>query len=165
MVYDVVTFDSRFSDAFRELNLEWIRKYFAVEKKDIEQVSAPEECVAGGGQVFFVVEGGEAVATCALYKTGPRSFELAKMAVRPDQRGKGYGDVLMQAAEQWAKEQGAEVIELLSNTVLTPAITLYKKHGYEVVHLGPHPAYVRCNIEMRKALSLHKLPSSSAVPG
>lgn len=43
-------------------------------------------------------------------------------------------------------------ITLLSNTILEPAISLYKKHGFETVHLGPHPDYERCNIEMRLML-------------
>src|SRR6185312_14670310 len=55
-------------------------------------------------------------------------------------------------AEAWAREQGAAEILILSNTVLAPAIALYKKHGYATTHLGPHPDYERCNIEMRKFL-------------
>ena len=41
---------------------------------------------------------------------------------------------------------------MLSNTILEPAISLYHKHGYETVPLGPHPEYERCNIELRKIL-------------
>ena len=70
------------------------------------------------------------------------------MAVSTGSRGKGYGDVLMTAAIDWAKAKGANEIILLSNTVLEPAITLYRKHGFKVVHRGPHPGYKRCNIEM-----------------
>jgi GNAT superfamily N-acetyltransferase len=149
----IVPFDLRYRAAFKALNLAWIERYFRVEPKDIAQTDHPEECVAGGGEIFFVVVAGEAVGTCAMYRTGPAQFELAKMAVHPDYHGRGFGDRLMEAAESWARRQGAAEILILSNTVLAPAIALYRKHGYETIHLGPHPDYERCNIEMKKRLS------------
>lgn len=156
----VVTYQPEYKGAFKDLNLEWIEKYFKVEKKDIHQVENPEECIATGGQIFFVVHDGEVAGTCAVYKIGDRYYEIAKMAVAPKWQGHGFGDTLMEVAEQWAREQNAREILILSNTVLKTAITLYKKHEYEVVHLGPHPDYERCNIEMRKLLS----PSQRVTP-
>src|SRR5690348_1787393 len=97
-------FEPRFREAYKALNLEWISKYFKVEKKDLEQVDNPEECLREGGQIFFVVVDDEAVATCALYKMNDKLYELAKMAVRPDNQGHGYGDLMMLAAEEWARE-------------------------------------------------------------
>jgi len=148
----VMPFASAHRDAFKTLNSEWIERYFKIEKKDLEQMNAPEDCRAGGGEIFFVEVDGRAVATCAMYKIGARRFELAKMAVDPAFRGRGYGDLLMEKAEAWARGQGAVEILILSNTVLEPAIALYKKHGYITTHLGPHPDYERCNIEMKKPL-------------
>ena len=150
---DIVTFDPRYREQFRLLNLAWIETHFRVEPKDLEQVSSPEACVEGGGQIFFVIAGGQAIGTCAMYRLSAEVYELAKMAVEPEARGRGYGDLLMEAAERWAAERGAREIHILSNTVLEPAIRLYRKHGYEIFHLGPHPDYERCNIELRKALS------------
>src|SRR5688500_14514106 len=134
MKNEITTFRAEFRDSFRELNLEWIQRYFKVEKKDLEQVNDPERCVRDGGQIFFVVEEGRAVGTCALYKISEGHYELAKMAVSPACQGHGYGDLLMIAAEDWAKRQGARELLILSNTVLVPAIRLYRKHGFETVH-------------------------------
>ena len=145
-------FRPEFKDAFRELNLEWIRKYFEVEAKDFEQTNNPEACLQEGGHILFAVRDSEAIGTCALYKINDREFEMAKMAVRPDCRGLGIGDLLMIATEKWARVAGAEELMLLSNTILEPAIALYIKHGYEIAKLGPHPDYARCNIEMRKKI-------------
>lgn len=142
-----------YRDAFRELNLEWIRKHFVVEPKDVEQTNNPEACVRDGGHILFAVRDGQAIGTCALYKLSDSVFELAKMAVRTDCRGLGIGDLLMKSAERWAREAGAHNIMLLSNTVLEPAIALYLKHGYEITKLGAHPDYDRANIEMRKYLT------------
>jgi GNAT superfamily N-acetyltransferase len=152
MEIQVVTFNPQFKPAFRDLNIEWIEKYFRVEPKDTEQVTHPEQCLQDGGEIFFVLADGEAVGTCAMYKTAENQFELAKMAVSPRFHKKGFGDLLMQAAEDWAREKKAREILILSNTVLSPAISLYHKHGFKTTHLGAHPDYERCNIEMRKQL-------------
>lgn len=150
---EFIPYNPKHRAAFRELNLEWIQRYFRVEKKDLEQVNDPEACLEEGGQIFFVLHEGKAVGTCALYKIAPKKYELAKMAVSPASQGLGLGDLLMEGAERWAREKKGQEIIILSNTVLKPAITLYKKHGYETVHLGPHPDYERCNIEMKKSLN------------
>ncbi|MGZ3696128.1 MAG: GNAT family N-acetyltransferase [Bdellovibrionota bacterium] len=149
----LITFAGKYREEFKELNLAWIKKYFRAEQKDLDQVNNPEDCLRGGGEIFFVIDEGKAVGTCALYKNGEHSFELAKMAVEPGHQGRGFGDLLMEVAENWAKARGAKEILILSNTILEPAIALYRKHGYETTHLGPHPDYERCNIEMKKKLS------------
>ena len=148
-------FKPEYRNAFRDLNLEWIRTYFKVESKDVQQTDNPEQCIREGGHILFAVRDGEVLGTCALYKiplSSTGDLELAKMAVRPDCRGQGIGDVLMLGAEKWARVAGAGRIMILSNTVLEPAIALYVKHGYVVTNLGPHKDYERCNIEMWKSL-------------
>jgi putative acetyltransferase len=150
----IIKFRPEHKKAFRDLNLAWIREHFWVEEKDTAQTNNPEECLAGGGEIFFGLENetGEAVATCALYRLEEGVFELAKMAVRSDQKGKGWGNELMAAAEAWARERGAKKILILSNTVLEPAINLYRKHGFHTVREGQHRDYQRCNIVMEKIL-------------
>ena len=147
----VMTFKPEFRDAFRELNLEWIRTHFKIEKKDLEQLENPEAIREGGGEIFFVVnDAGEAIATAALIRMPDGGFELAKMAVRPDFRGKKLGDLLMKLTEAWARERDATRVYLVSNTDLEPAIALYLKHGFSVISVGQNPDYERGNIEMEK---------------
>lgn len=145
----IVTFDSKYLPAFVELNREWIQKYFVLEPMDLAQLENPYDSILNvGGEIFFLLENETPVGTCAMVPHGPGCYELAKMAVSPAMRGKGYGDLVMKAAIEWAQAQGASKVMLLSNTVLEPAIALYHKHGFETVHLGPHPDYERSNIEM-----------------
>lgn len=154
-LYQVVTYDPVHRQAFIDLNTEWIKKHFVIEPMDVEQLeNADRAILAKGGEIFFVVEEGRAVGTCAMIPDGSNGYELAKMAVDPSTRGKGYGDVLMRTCVEWAKEKKADYVMLHSNTVLTPAITLYKKHGFQTVYLGPHPDYERSNIEMKLDLRL-----------
>lgn len=146
---EIVTFDPKFLPAFVQFNRQWIEQYFVLEPMDLAQLEAPQKSIlAPGGEIFFVLENGEPVATCAMVPHGERGYELAKMAVSVHARGRGYGDLMMEAALAWAKRQKASQVTLLSNTILEPAIALYKKHGFKTIHLGAHPDYERCNIEM-----------------
>jgi GNAT superfamily N-acetyltransferase len=149
----VSTFRPQLINAFKDLNLEWIEKHFVVEPTDLDQLSDPlQRIIHMGGEIFFLFENNTVVGTCAMVPHGESEFELAKMAVSPDMRGKGYGDLLMTTAIDWARNNKAGKIILLSNTVLEPAIRLYRKHGFQVVHLGAHPDYERCNIVMKLEL-------------
>jgi putative acetyltransferase len=152
MSLTVIGFDPQHKTAFKELNLEWIRKYFVVENKDVEQLENPEWIVDGGGEIIFALVDGEVVGTCAIVKVEEGIFELAKMAVSPAAQGKGISHELMRASEAAARARGAKKIFLVSNQSLTPAITLYKKHGYIVTSLDQNPEYSRGNIEMEKNL-------------
>lgn len=151
--FTTVTYQAQFHEAFVELNTEWIQKYFRLEEMDLLQLNQAQESILNiGGEIFFVLDQGKAVATCAMVPHGKESYELAKMAVSPEYRGQGLGDVLMEAAILWARQKGAKEVTLLSNTILEPAISLYKKHGFQTTHLGSHPDYERSNIEMKLPL-------------
>lgn len=148
------TYDSRWRTAFVELNREWIETHFRIEPMDLAQLENLEQNILGlGGEIFFLIENEVALATCAMVPHGKHGFELAKMAVRKDARGRGLGDRILVAAMEWARGRGALEVTLLSNTILAPAIALYKKHGFRTVHLGPHPDYERCNIEMKREMA------------
>lgn len=71
----------------------------------------------------------EPVGVCALCKMDDPEFdyELAKLAVDPCVRGKGIGVRLCEAAVNKARELGARKIFLESNTLLKPAVHIYKR--------------------------------------
>lgn len=134
---------------FEKLNLEWIERHFRVEARDREVLGDPRgEIVDRGGEVFFVLDGDDVLGTVAMIPHGERVYELSKMAVDPASRGRGLGNRLMDAAIAWARGRGARRIFLESNTILVPAIELYRKHGFRTTRLGPSSEYERSNIEM-----------------
>jgi N-acetylglutamate synthase-like GNAT family acetyltransferase len=137
---------------FIRLNELWITQHFGLEESDRRLAADPYRIVRDGGHILSLVENGKVVGVCALFKESPARFQLARMAVDPDERGKGYGDVLVEAAIARAKASGAETLYLLSNTVLAPAIALYRKSGFSTISEGAHPVYARCNIVMERRL-------------
>lgn len=145
-------FKPKFKSAFRELNEEWITTYFKLEQPDIDALSDPKGYILDqGGFIFVATDNGAPVGVCALVKKDKKVVELAKMAVSPKARGKNIGFLLGQAAIEKAREMKAERVYLESNTILKPAINLYKKLGFKKVTGLPTP-YERCNIQMELEL-------------
>lgn len=150
----VETYRDEFRDAFERLNREWIEQHFRVEPPDAEVFRDPHgTIVAPGGQIFFVVAEGEVLATCAAVRHSAVEYELAKMAVAPPARGQGYSDLLMRAVIEFAGAAGAEVVTILSNTKLVPAIRLYEKYGFERVPLEADSGYERADIKLQLRLT------------
>lgn len=137
---------------FIQLNEAWITHYFKLEDADRALASNPVKIIEDGGYIFSLVENDQIVGVCALFKDSDAVFQLARMAVMKEYRGKGYGDVLLNAALVKLREIQASRVYLLSNKILVPAINLYKKHGFTVLSEGQHPVYARCNIVMEKVL-------------
>lgn len=144
----VVQYESRHRNAFRDLNVAWISRYFAIEDTDLKVLNDPEQAIlAPGGAILMAELADEAVGTVALIRAAPDGFELAKMAVTPSAQGHGIGALLGQAAIERARQLGARWIELLSNTSLAPALHLYRKLGFVEAPLGTTD-YRRADIRM-----------------
>ena len=146
---EVVRFRPDLAQCFESLNREWIEEYFEIEEADLVIFFDPfKEIVEPGGQIFFVIGESKAVGTCAVVRLNDQVFELAKMAVSSEARGRGYGDLLISSVINFAKEAGAERLILVSNTQLKPAIDLYQKHGFKSVPITDVEDYKRVDIQM-----------------
>lgn len=62
---------------------------------------------------------------------GERTAELKRMRVAPAHQRRGYGEHILQALEERARERGFERMVLDTAPELTAARRLYGKHGYE----------------------------------
>jgi len=157
----VVPYREEFRSAFEQLNREWIEAYFQLEAADREVLGDPRgKILEAGGQVFFVLERGQVLGTCAVLRHNTEDYEIAKMAVAPAARGRGLGDLLMDAAVAFAREAGARRVVIVSNTVLEPAIRLYLKHGFVQVPMAADGRYRRANIRLERNL----LTSGASTP-
>ncbi|MCI4671401.1 MAG: GNAT family N-acetyltransferase [Bacteroidia bacterium] len=134
---------------FKRINEAWISKYFKMEIEDFKALDHPQEKILKpGGAILLAELEGKIVGTCALIKMEEEGiYELAKMGVDESARGHGLGYMLGQATIEKAREMGAKRLYLETNSVLTPAITLYHKLGFKDVEGFPTP-YARCDVQM-----------------
>ena len=138
---------------FIELNEQWISEFFELEESDRKLAQNPLVIIENGGAILTATENESVVGSCALFKHSEEEFELARMAVDPEFQSQGIGRALAQRVISIAAERGGKRIKLLTNTVLEPAIALYKSLGFVVETEGQHPIYARCNIVMSKVLT------------
>jgi N-acetylglutamate synthase-like GNAT family acetyltransferase len=149
---EIVDYQPQYKEIFKQLNEEWITTWFKMEEADYKSLDHPEEYILDkGGYILFALYNGEPVGTCALIKMDQHTFELAKMAVSPQAKGKGIGELLGKAIINKAKQAGATRIYLESNTILKPALSLYAKLGFKKI-TGPPSPYERANIQMELSL-------------
>jgi putative acetyltransferase len=137
--------------AFRELNEAWIAKYFTIEEPDRVVLGDPVSNIIGsGGYIFMGVSGEVQVGCCALLPMEPGAFEVAKMAVTENQRGRGIGRKVLEYTIHHAKKIGATRLYLETNRKLENAIHLYESVGFQ--HVSPDQVipspYARANVFM-----------------
>lgn len=145
---EIVENRKEFLQDFIRLNEDWISTFFELEKVDFELAENPYKVIEDGGFIFSLLDHGSVAGVCALFNVGNDVYELARMAVSPQFQGKGYGSELIETCFTKLKETGAKKVCLVSNTKLTSAIALYKKHNFKTTFEGVHPVYSRANICM-----------------
>lgn len=143
------------SRAFRELNEQWIAKYFVLEEKDRLTLNDPEKYILNpGGHIYFAVLDDEIVGCCALIPNGPGSYEVAKMAVDESRRNLGIGKAMLAHVIGEARALGARKLTLETNSKLMNAIHVYESLGFKHMEpslVEPSP-YKRANVFMEQIL-------------
>ena len=152
---EIVDFRPEHAAAFQALNEAWISKYFFLEPKDREVLGDPEgQILAPGGRIFMAMADGEAVGCVAMLKLPDGGFEIAKMTVAEGLRGSGLGRALLERCVEAATELGAPRLYLETNSVLAPALSLYRSMGFQQLHRERDPArdYARVDVWMERRL-------------
>lgn len=73
------------------------------------------------------------IGCVGLRRLDAQTRELTRMFVRPEARGAGVAALLLAAAEQRARADGASAIRLNTRGDLVEARALYAKHGYQEI--------------------------------
>ena len=147
----IIRFNKQYSKQFFLLNKAWIEESWHLEDSDKKDLLNPDKIVYNGGQVFFALANQKAIGTVAMIKSSIDMFELAKMTVQDDFRGRGIANMLMDECLKFAKENKANEIFLISNDSLKIARNLYDKYGFKEVDLDSKK-YDRGNVKMRLTL-------------
>lgn len=155
MQVKIISFKSEYSKLFYDLNIEWLKTYFYVEPFDEEVLSNPDKyIIEKGGHIFFAKINDEIVGTVALMPMSIKgSFELTKMAVLSNYRGRKIGQQLMQYCIDFAYEHNFISLIIYSSRKLENAIYIYKKYGFIQIPVEPDCHYERCNIKMELKLN------------
>ena len=113
-------------------------------------LSNPEQAILKpGGAILLARLERDIVGTCALIKAGPRRYELSKMAVTERFQGWHIGQRLMTASIALFETLRGKELYLESNSILTPALTLYEANGFVHARRPGGPShYVRADVYM-----------------
>ena len=144
-------YEKKFDKDFYILNKTWIEESWILEESDKKDLLNPKKIFDNGGQVFFAVDSQITIGTVAMIKNSEYIFELAKMTVKEGYRGNGIANMLMNQCINFAKQNNAKEIFLISNDSLTIARNLYDKYGFKEVDLDSQK-YDRGNVKMRLTL-------------
>lgn len=146
----IIPFSQENAPCIKTLNIEWLEKYFYVEPSDVLMLSNPQsEIIDKGGKIFYAKSINQIVGTFSLLKIDEVTYELSKMAVTEKFQGIGIGKVMIEFCIDFCKINEYKKLILFSNTILIPAITMYKKFGFTEVDLGSS-IYKRSDIKMEK---------------
>lgn len=150
---EIIAYQSIYQPDFKRLNLEWLDKYNLTEPHDLEILDHPEETVINtGGCIFLAMDDKKVIGTAGLWKENDNEYELIKMAVDTDYRGKGISKILLDTCLKAAIERKAKTVFLFSNSQLTTALKLYEKYGFHYVDVTGTP-FLTADVKMELSLS------------
>lgn len=146
---EIVDFSQEDAGAFRDLNVEWLERFFAIEPVDERVLSNPiGEIIEHGGFILMARRSGDIVGTVALKHHGNGVFELTKMAVTGRSQGHGIGRLLLAAAIDRFRSACGMHLYLESHSSLVPALRLYESQGFRHA-VPPRPSeYRRADVYM-----------------
>lgn len=148
----IAVYEKKYQPDFRRMNLEWLDKYNLTESHDLEILDDPDGTViARGGCIFLAMDEERVIGSAGLWKENDKEYELVKMGVEEEYRGKGISKLLLNRCLQEAKDRKAEKIFLYSNSQLTTALKLYETFGFKSVEVKDAP-FVTADVKMELAL-------------
>ena len=118
---------------FRKLALDDGRAMSELENRCFTLPWSYEQCMGALRQNSFRAYGlwrrDSLLAYISFYRH-PDEFEIVNFAVIPEERKRGYGDLIMRLLLQTARNLGISRIVLETRATNHPAISLYEKHGF-----------------------------------
>lgn len=96
-----------------------------------ELAAVASHYAAADGRIWVVTHGLQLSGCCAVFRTAAAdSFELSKVYLLPDMRGRGLATRMIDAAATLAVSRGAARLELFTDTRFTDAHRFYERLGF-----------------------------------
>ncbi len=152
--YKIIDFQPAHQPFFEGVYRDWFTAHFHVPPEPVDDfvLTQPETAIlAKQGAILIATSEERSAGFVALKKVNHFTYELTKMAVHPDYRGRGLGEALCRAAIDRAETLGAKCLVLYSHSSLGPALHIYQKLGFNEVVLekGLYSDF-RCDIKMER---------------
>lgn len=136
---ELVGYDPKYKQNFIELNTAWIKNNFGfLEEADMKTFQEVEKEIAKGAMIFFAVENDIVLAVCMTKPIGEDTWEICKLAADERYRGRGAGSKLFKKCMEYAMENNAKRLFIISNSKLKPALHIYQKYGFTEIKLGDY---------------------------
>ncbi len=150
----IIPFEKKYSKEFKLLNMEWLEGYSLLEPTDLKYLDNPIQFIINpGGRILLALYGDKIVGTSSIVVIDEFTFELAKLAVSKDAHGNGIGRALVLESLNQAKDMGAKMINLVSNSKLSAAISLYESFGFEHMPIPKDTGYETADVYMELSIA------------
>ena len=154
MTVTIDTFRPEHAAAFDALNRAWLVAYQLLEPADELHLTDPAGHILDpGGEIYVALEDHVVIGTCAVVPCGPETFEVVKLAVAPEARGRRIGRQLVDACLAYARLKGARQAVLLSSSRLGAALKLYEQVGFRHAPMPATTPYATADVYMELNLA------------
>jgi molybdopterin-guanine dinucleotide biosynthesis protein A/GNAT superfamily N-acetyltransferase len=124
----IVRFRPEHADGFRSLVADTLAEFgFTADPELDPDLEDPDAYFA---VVWIALKGDRVVGSIALRDLGDKTFELKRMYLLEQCRGRGTGRRLLAAALDWARANGARIVKLDTTEEMQAARRLYESHGF-----------------------------------
>ncbi|MFQ9513179.1 MAG: GNAT family N-acetyltransferase [Clostridia bacterium] len=144
---EIVKYKSEYKNDFIRLSKNWITKYFALESDDFEVFENIDKLIKNGAMIYFAIENGVVYATCMAQPMTNNEWEICKLAADERYEEHGAGSAVFKACMDYALENGANKLTILSNSILKPALHIYEKYGFYEIPVDNTHHYKRVDIQ------------------
>lgn len=139
MIYrmKIVQYQEKYRDYFIQFNTDWIQDNFGyLEKEDLEVFNHIDEHLKNGAMIYFALDNENVLATCmAKPLDNDGIWEICKLGSNKHLPHNGAGSAVFEASMNWAIENGAKRLFILSNRKLKAALHIYEKYGFNEIKL------------------------------
>jgi ribosomal protein S18 acetylase RimI-like enzyme len=103
----------------------------------------------GGAVLAF---SGQSLAGAARYRVDPDALYVGRVSVLPEHRRRGIASAMMHFLERHAGSLDRSIIRVIARESLPSNVELYRRLGYDVAKVVPHPRGPDREVWMQKKL-------------
>lgn len=149
IIEDVESIEALYNEHFRH---EQEHGAFTVFKKGIYPTRTDAEKAVKAGALYVYEENGSIAGCVTVDQIQPEEYAaiawnqafshdrvmvIHLLMVRPSMSGKGIATAMIRFAEQLAKKNACKALRLDTGSQNTPAVSLYKKSGFQIIAAAP----------------------------